>query len=261
MTAGRHAHGLQRPWRHRPHLLAALAAAAVVAVAAGIVLLYGVTHPPATVSQARSPSPTPSTMPAAEAAELLHASAAALRGTSTAHVTGVIGAPTPVRVDLSVTASADAQGTLSVGGVEVDVVRTGDRTFLRSRPFVENLFGGTIASFVGDRWLVVGPAALGPTGIEAALDRATSLDGLAALVSSTADMAQGGVERTRDGRQVIEVVTGPTVVDVAAEGLPYPLRVTAGEGTELMLGRFGEPVVVTAPSEGVVDLSRLPGIG
>jgi hypothetical protein len=242
--------------------VAAAAAVVVFAGAAGVALLWDVNHPPAGVSRpSATASPTPSTTPPAAAAALLRASAAALRAVSTAHVAGVVGAPTPVRVDLSVTQNSDAQGTLVVGGVPVDVVRTGDRTFLRSRRFVENVLGGTVASYVGDRWLELGTSGLAGTGVTDALDEATSLDGIASLVSAGADLAQGGVRTTHGGRHVVEVVTGPTVVDVAADGLPYPLRVTAGEGTELTLDSFGAPVVVTPPRDGVVDLSRLPGIG
>ncbi|MFL6136451.1 MAG: hypothetical protein ACJ74O_01445 [Frankiaceae bacterium] len=253
-----------RQWSGRQQ--AAVAAAAAVAafgVLVGAALLWDTTHPPSVVRHgpATATSPPPTTIPAASAAELLRSSAAALRATTTAHVAGAIGGgASPVRVDLSVTANGDAQGTLVIAGVPVDVVRTGGRTYVRSRQLIESIAGATVASYVGDRWVALDPGRLG-SGTERALDQATSLDGIASLIETSAGMAQAGVPTTLAGRRVTEVVSGITVIDVAADGPPYPLRVAAGEGTTLDLGRFGQSVVVVAPSRGVVDLDRLPGIG
>jgi hypothetical protein len=253
----------RRQWSGRQQAaMAAVAAVGAFGVLVGAALLWDTTHPPSTVRQ--SPTPTsaaPTTINAASAAALLRSAAAALRATTTAHVAGEIGGgSSPVRVDLAVTAHADAQGTLVVAGVPVDIVRTGGRTFVRSRQLIENIAGGTVASYVGDRWVALDPSRLG-AGTARALDQATSLDGIASLVESSAGMAQAGVPTTVDGVRVTEVVSGVTIVDVATSDPPYPLQVTAGEGTALHLSQFGASVVVVAPSRGVVDLDRLPGIG
>jgi hypothetical protein len=252
-----------RRWSGRQQAaVGAVAAVATFGVLVGAALLWDVTHPPSVVrSSPTVTTPAPTTIPGASAAALLRAAAAALRATSTAHVTGAIGGgSSPLRVDLSVTANGDAQGTLVIAGVPVELIRTGGRTFIQSRQLIDNLFGGTVASYVGDRWLALDAQRLG-AGTARALDQATSLDGIASLVESSASLAQAGVPTTMGGQRVIEVVAGVTIVDVAATGVPYPLQVTAGEGTALRLSQFGASVVVVAPSQGVVNLDRLPGIG
>jgi hypothetical protein len=239
-------------------LLAGVAAVAVFVVAVGIALLYDTAHPPSTTKAAASASPTPA-LPSAP--ELLQAAAAALRTAPSAHVNGAVGGTSgAVQVDLAVTSNGDTRGTLTLGGLPVDVIRTGGRTYVRSQQLVRDIAGSVAASLVGDRWVSLSPQQLTTIGAEQALDTATSLDGIASLVTVGAGNARRTGPLMVDGKRVIEVVTGPTVVDVAADGTPYPLRIAAGEGTALTLGEFGASLVVQPPSSGVVDLDKLPRI-
>jgi hypothetical protein len=62
------------------------------------------------------------------------------------------------------------------------------------------------------------------------------------------------------GARAIEVLSVAGEVDVAAAPSRYPLRIAAGGLTDLSLRDFGAPVDVHAPTSGVIDLSRLPGL-
>jgi hypothetical protein len=184
-----------------------------------------------------------------------------LRAAPSARVAGTLGQTPSVRVDLAVDSAGDATGSVVTGGITVDVVRVAGRTYLRSSDLVRRIAGPVVASFVGDSWLLLDPKRFASTGIPRALDDATSLDGLATVVTSGTSTARRGPTRVIGGTRAIEVLSVAGEVDVAAAPSRYPLRIAAGGLTDLSLRDFGAPVDVQAPTSGVIDLSRLPGLG
>lgn len=257
--------GAHRAPHRRGHVPAAAPVAAVLVLAGVIVAVLWAggqlpgTRPPGSAA----PSASSSSAGPPSAGALLRSAAAALRGAGSAHVTGTVGGPAgPVRLDLTVTGDGRAAGLVQVAGVSADVVRTPQRTYVRSAALVRRVAGGLAATLVGDRWLAVGAHSLAGTGIDRVLATVAGLGSIADVVSAASAVPGATVHRAVAGGVAVDRVNaGPTTVTVRAAHPPYPVGIQAPGGVSLALDRFGAPAHIAAPTHGVIDIGKLPGIG
>ena len=153
----------------------------------------------------------------------------------------------------------DLAGTLSLGGLDVQLAAVGGRVHMQAPADFwtgSGLPEGLVGQLDG-RWVLV------PADAAAGFE-ALTLQGLADELR-TPD--EGGIQEQvstdeRDGEPVVVVQTGNgRSLVVAGEGEPYPLEVvgTEDEGT-LTLSDFGEEQEITAP-EDPLDLAELGGLG
>jgi hypothetical protein len=191
--------------------------------------------------------------------EVAERAATALEEAGSASVTGEYAMDGQTgAIDLQVQGE-DLAGTLSVGGLDVQLTAVGGQVYMQA-PGGFWSQAGLPAEFVGQldgRWVLVPAEAA--TGFED-----LTLQGLADQLRRP---GEGEIEEEvttdeRDGEPVVVVANGGGgSLVVAGEGEPYPLEVvgTEDEGT-LTLSEFGEEQEITAP-EDPLDLAELGGLG
>ena len=159
-------------------------------------------------------------------------------------------------IDLQVQGE-DLAGTLSLGGLDVQLTSVGGQLHLQAPA---DFWGGSglppeLADQLDGRWVLV------PADAAAGFEELT-LQGLADELRAPgeAEIQEEVTTDERDGETVVVVSNdGGGSLVVAGEGEPYPLEVTSAEdeGT-LSLGEFGEEQEITAP-EDPLDLAELGG--
>lgn len=196
------------------------------------------------------------------AADALKRVQAALKKVSSVHVSGHISSQgQAISLDLRDKAGAGT-GTITIGGGEIDVVRSGDDIYLKGDKDALTAFGASSAqaSLVAGKWLRQSVSAGGSFSSLAGLLDSTALFG---NVTTPTGTLKTGTTTTVNGHKVFTLIDGSPQGDgtlyVAATGDPLPLRVDQpGSSGGSLDFEYGVPVDVKAPS-GAVDLSKLLG--
>jgi len=194
-------------------------------------------------------------------AEILTAAKTAATKASAVHIFGSIQeGSTPLTLDLHLVAAKGGKGHMSENGVGFDIVRVGNKAYIRgSEAFYKKFAGASAAQLLKGKWLV-GSAS---TGRFAALTPLTDLQAFFKGALGRHDKLTKGAETTVNGQKVIALKDGANggTLYVATTGAPYPVElVSPGNGKEgtVTFDQWNTTVTITAP-KGAVDLSKLSG--
>ena len=186
---------------------------------------------------------------------------AAATSASSVHVSGTVSSNgTPIVLNLSLTHSKGAKGSMSVGGQKFDLIRIGDMLYIKgSDSFYQQFGGAAAAQLLHGKWLKG----------SATKSRLSSLVPLTNIDTLFAKIATGHGKLTNDGKKTYK---GQAVVQlrdtsdgsnllVAATGKPYPVAITGGKKSQsgtIAFGDWNKSVPLSAPSN-AIDLSKLGG--
>lgn len=194
-------------------------------------------------------------------AEILAAAKTAATHASAVHIAGsILEGTTPLTLDLHLVAARGGTGHMSENGVGFDIIRVGNKAYIRgSEAFYKKFAGAATAQLLNGKWLV-GSAA---TGRFAALTPLTDLQAFFTGALGPHDKLTKGVETTVNGQKVVALKDGANggTLYVATTGTPYPVElVSPGNGKEgkVTFDAWNKTVTITAP-KGAVDISKLKG--
>jgi hypothetical protein len=184
----------------------------------------------------------------------------AAKTASSVHVSGSgFSGSQPIQVDLTL-GSDGANGSLTLGGLEVEIIRAEGNTYIRgSDAFYKHYAGAAAAQLLHDRWLKV-PASSGQLK---QLGTFTSTDGFFKTLSSGHGKLVNLGLKTYKGQQVVAVHDAKknATLYVAATGKPYPVAIVKAQGKNtgtLTFSQWNEPFSVSPPKN-AMDLSQLGG--
>ena len=187
---------------------------------------------------------------------------AAATSAGSAHVSGTVRSEgTPITLDLSMTRSNGAKGSMSTSGLKFDLVRVGDTLYIRgSDAFYRHFAGGGIAQLLHGKWLKA-PATKGRLRSLAPL---TSLGALFTEIGAHHGKLANDGETTYKGARVVAIrdTSDNSKLYVAATGKPYPVALVggkAGQSGRIEFSDWNEPVSLSAPKD-ALDISQF-GVG
>lgn len=170
----------------------------------------------------------------------------------------IVNAGSQLTIDLTVDASRGGTGTMSMQGLSFDLVRIGDKAYIRgSDAFYRKFAGAAAAQLLHGRWLEF-PANKGQLAV---LTQLTDIGKFFALCEGKSGVVKGG-ETTVDGQKAIAIRSKKTdgTMYVATTGKPYPVEVVGGKSSPgtITFDGWGKSVTLTAP-KGAIDISKLGG--
>jgi hypothetical protein len=186
---------------------------------------------------------------------------AAIDNAKSAHISGrVVSASLPITLSLDLVSGKGGEGTMSEGGLAFKIRVVNQEVYINGSPAFWRHFGGAAAAQVFQgKWLKA-PA----SGQFAALAQLTDLHALLGSVLSTHGALTKIGSATINGQSAVGVrdATNGGTLYVATTGQSYPLEIRKGGtgGGRITLGKFDEPVRLTAPAN-AIDISKfkLPG--
>src|SRR6202020_616978 len=161
---------------------------------------------------------------------------------------------TTTNLKVSVSSSGMGQGTITISGQPVKLIKIGNTVYFSSTKAFWNKAAGTGAgSLFGTRWVAVPSTDSDFAGINTLLDESQ----VAGQFSDTSNTTfTKGKTSTINGQAVIAVngkdsgdSTGGTVY-VATTGKPYIIRVTGG-GSSLTFSNYNQPVNPSVPPNSI----------
>jgi hypothetical protein len=191
---------------------------------------------------------------------LADARAAATRASS-AHVSGdVASRGMRVTLDLSMARGRGAKGSMTLNGLQFDLVRIGNAAYIHgSDAFWRHYAGGAFAQLLHDRWLKA-PVSQRRFRSIAPL---TSIGLLFATISRNHGKLVNDGKKTYQGSPVVAIrdTSDDSKLYVAATGKPYPVAITGGKkgqsGT-ITFDDWNANVSLSAP-KGAIGISELGG--
>lgn len=186
---------------------------------------------------------------------------AAARSASSVHVSGTISSSgTPIVLDLTMTRSKGAKGSMSTNGLKFDLVRIGDSLYIRgSDAFYAHFAGAAAAHLLHGKWLK-GSATKSRLS---SLVPLTNIDALFAKIASGHGKLVNDGKKTYKGQQIVELrdTSDGSKLLVAATGKPYPVAITGGNKRQsgtITFDEWNDSVSLSAPSN-AIDISKLGG--
>jgi hypothetical protein len=180
---------------------------------------------------------------------------------SSAHVSGSItSAGTPITLDLHLARGKGAKGSMSVNGLDFDLVRIGDTAYIHgSDKFWEHFAGPGIAQLLHDKWIKASVV----QGRFRSLRPVTSVGLLFATVAAGHGKLVNDGKTSYKGRDAVAIrdTSDDSKLYVAATGKPYPLAITGGKDARsgtITFGDWNASVSVSAPQD-AIDISQLGG--
>ena len=168
---------------------------------------------------------------------------------------------TATNFKVSVSSSGKGQGTITISGQPVKLVKIGNTVYFSSnKAFWDKTAGTGAGSLFGTRWVAVPSTDSDFAGINSLLDASQ----VASQFSDTSNTTfTKGKTSTINGQSVIAVTgkdtsdsSGGTVYE-ATTGKPYIVKVTGG-GTTLTFSNFNKPVNPSVPPNSI-NISTLGG--
>jgi len=183
----------------------------------------------------------------------------AAAGASSVHVAGtIVSSGQTIGLDLTIVRGKGGKGTLRVGKLGVDLVRIGDKAYIRgSDAFYTKFAGAAAAQLLHGKWLV-GSAT---SGDFAAFVGLTDIDKLIHQLESGHGTPTNAGMTTYHGQKAVALddkTRGGTLY-VAATGAAYPLAVVGtktGQTGSVTFSGWDAGATITAP-KGAIDLSKL----
>jgi hypothetical protein len=173
------------------------------------------------------------------------------------HITGnVVDNGTKLAIDLTLVHGQGGKGKMAERGLSFELVRIGERVFMRgSDAFWRQFAGEGAVALLHGKWLT------GPVGNEQLADLASLFDAKSLFKSALRDhgrLANRG-EQEYQGETAVELddVSEGGALYIAAEGEPYPVAIVGGQsdGT-ISFTEWNEDVELTAP-KGAIDIATL----
>jgi hypothetical protein len=198
---------------------------------------------------------------AKSASDILTAAQTAATGAAGVHISGKIDAGgKPVTVDLTLVRGKGGIGRMSESGLGFDIVRIGDKVYIRgSEAFYKAFAGAAAAALLKGKWLE-GSATTGQLSSLTALTDLTSFFN-GALGSHGA--VSKGSQSTVNSQKVIAIKdakSGGTLY-IATTGKPYPIQLESPNGGKegtVNFDNWDKTVAIVAP-KGAIDISKLKG--
>ena len=193
--------------------------------------------------------------------DILSAAQKAATGASAVHISGNIDTGgKPITVDLTLVRGKGGTGHMSENGLGFDIVRVGDKVYIRgSEAFYKAFAGAAAASLLKGKWLE-GSATTGQ------LSSLTALTDLTAFFNGTLG-SHGAVtkgSRSTVGSQKVIAIkdtkSGGTLY-IATTGKPYPIELESPNGGKqgtVSFDNWDKTVAIVAP-KGAIDISKLKG--
>jgi hypothetical protein len=185
---------------------------------------------------------------------------AAATSASSARISGsLVANGTPFTLDLSTARGKGAKGSVSIRGLQFDLVKIGDTAYVKGSDAFYRHFAGAAAQLIHGRW--VKASATSPRFRSfAAL---ASISGLFAEIASNHGKLVNEGKKTYQGQQavVIRDTSDNSRLYVAARGKPYPLALAGGnrkQSGRITFGDWNKPVSLTAPAN-AIDISSFGG--
>ncbi|WP_018351040.1 hypothetical protein [Longispora albida] len=239
--------------RLRGRLLAVLAAAGLF----GSVLTASVLTAGAAVAAPRAEDNGVAALSPAQIAERARA---AVKTITSVHVKGEVPSGTEkIALDLKISGSEGATGTMTVGGNKVSILRIGTSAYFQGdRAFWAQFGGNAAANLFEGKWMRTTTEDPNFKDLVSLTDATQLMDAVLSGVSA----ASKGRTQQIDGQPAIELIGGDGSLFIATTGEPYPLllRSSAAGGGELAFTEYNQPVTLTAPpADQVIDLNQLGG--
>jgi len=195
------------------------------------------------------------------AARVLADADAAAKAASSVHVSGSIDSTgTKVVLDLSLTNSKGATGTVTTNGLKFDLVRIGDTLYVRgSDAFYKHFAGAPAAQLLHGKWLKGSATGSRLTSLIPLTDMGRLFDQISA---GHGKVVNDGT-KTYKGQQVVQIrdTADGSKLLVAATGKPYPIAITGGnqkQSGSISFDDWNKSVSLSAPSN-AIDISRIGG--
>jgi hypothetical protein len=182
---------------------------------------------------------------------------AAATSAKAVHVSGAItDAGQPLTLDITIVKDAGGQGTMSESGLKFEIIRVGNKAYIKGSDAFLRKFAGTAgAQLLRGKWLQ-GSAT---TGDLAALAPLTDIAKLFNGALGSHGKLENKGETTFKGQKVVAIkdTTEGGTLYVASTGTPYPVAIVGGKdkGT-ITFDNWNDTVSITAP-KGAVDMSKL----
>jgi hypothetical protein len=224
--------------------------ASLACLAAAVALLAGCGSSGSKSNGVSEKSPT-QILAAAEAASLA-ASAVRVSGS-------IVDNGTPLTLNLHLVSGKGGMGHMNEGGTGFDIIRIGDKAYIRgSDAFYKRFAGAAAAQLLKGKWLV-GSAS---TGKFAALTPLTDTEKFFTGTLGSHGALTKGAETTINGQKVIALKSGTGgTLYIATTGQPYPIELVspgAGKSGKIIFDQWNNAIAITAP-KGAVDISKLTG--
>jgi len=182
---------------------------------------------------------------------------AAVRGASSMHMDGrLTDSGKPVGLNMSLLRGGSMSGTITQNSVPLSLIGANSKIYVKAtRPFLEELHAESVCSLMCGKWVQMsGPEASQLTGSLSMANLTKS------LTSGLPSFRKNGMT-TVGGQQAVELkASNGSILDVAAQGKPYPLRVVAPAGRQGSV-RFSQwdnvPAPKPPPSSEVINLGKL----
>jgi hypothetical protein len=177
----------------------------------------------------------------------------------TVHVSGsIVDVGQRLTLDLELAQGKGGKGTMSEQGRTFEIVRLGDKAYLRgSDAFLRQFAGSAVARLLHGRWLE-GSATSGRLGALAPL---TDIERLFKATLGSHGTLKNDGQTTYRGQDVVAIrdTTQGGTLYVAAEGTPYPVAIEGSRNQgAIRFDRWNSDVSITAPKS-ALDLSKLGG--
>jgi hypothetical protein len=179
---------------------------------------------------------------------------------SSVHVSGnIVSGGTPITLDLTMARSKGAKGSMSIGGLEFDLVRIGDAAYIHGSDEFWQHYAGAAAQLLHDRWVKVSIS----EPRFASLAPLTNIGLLFAQVSSNHGKLVNDGTKSYKGQQVVAIrdTSDNSKLYVAATGKPYPVAIvggTKGQSGTITFDDWNKSVSLSAPKD-AIDISQLGG--
>lgn len=189
-------------------------------------------------------------------AEIVAAARTAAANAATVHVVGSTSSGgTPVGIDMELVRGKGGQGRITVGALEMELIRIGPAAYVRGNGALYQRVAGREAGALQGRWLKVTKGSGDLFPLLSLSDLPTIVD---AVLAGHGELANGPAA-TVEGRPVLTVrdlARGGTLY-VAATGAPYPLEARGGAGGGLLrFERWNGPIALEAPTD-VTNVKQL----
>jgi len=195
------------------------------------------------------------------AAEILAKAKTAFQNADTVHIKGsVLDAGKHLGLDIRIKGAAGGRGTLTIEGQTLEILRIGQKGYLKGD---EAFWRGQTGNAEAGK-LLKGKYLAFPTTHPEFKDLASFTD-MQAIGGQLAEATKvkKGSRKTIRGIQAIGLVESGadgSILYVALQGKPYPLRSVPNEGGSVDYLDYGKPVTLTTPpAELVIDISKLGG--
>lgn len=193
--------------------------------------------------------------------EILAAAKTAATQASAVHIAGsILEGVTPLTLDLHLAAAKGGKGHMSENHVGFDIIRIGDKAYIRgSNAFFTQFAGAATAKLLKGKWLVSSAT----TGKFAALTPLTDLEQFFKSALGRHDKLTKSAETTLNGQKVIALKDGANggTLYIATTGKPYPVELVSpgnGKAGKITFDQWNNTVTITAP-KGAIDISKLTG--